>query len=521
MMNVISGNDAVPVAVKNNGSENAENISAQESFMDTMQQLCSQSEVSADEMPAKSDKPSEKTDSSADSDKGNYQNVFENMFFVYSPVTYADLSELSTNTESQKSVEAVSAELSADTESQKSLEVVLSDEIQQYIPDTEESQSSDNMIETVDSDKTEVRPQDNVVVGQIENDAAGLPSETIAENDNQSDTEEIQPSDSVIVGQNELSAKTMVRNDNQFSAAEIQPSDVTAVVQDKSVQQNIQSDSQTYAADNDIVGQNAVRNNDVKVSDNDSQQIENLNNENVAAIPEKPVSNSNADKNFSGGNSNDSNENNPQENPFIKENTMKSDFYKSINQVKEFMKDNAEKFSQPSETDISQLEKNVQQFSIPQFQMFSVNQETVTQQNDIYSPAEILSQTSESIISNVNNGSDEFTVVLNPEGLGKITVTILKGDVSNVLSLTVSNPKTAEILSSDINSLNQALRNLDIEFAAIHIENSQESAQYQGYQQQYEREDAENSNNKHRSHRDDLSDDEDDFILENEQLEAI
>lgn len=518
MMNVISGNDAVPVAVKNNGSENAENMSAQESFMDTMQQLYSQSEVSADEMPANPDKPSEKTDSSADSDKENYQNVFENMFFVYSPVTYADLSELSADTESQKPVEAVSAELSADTESQKSVETVSADEIQQYIPDTVENKSSGNITETVDSDKTDVKPQDNVIVGQIENAAAEIPSETMAENDNQS---EIKPSDSVVVGQTELSAETIVRNDNQSIAAEIQPSDVTAVVQDKSVQQNIQSDSQMYAADNDIVGQNAVHSNDLKVSDDDGQQIENLNNENTVTIPEKPVSDSNADKNFSDSSSNDFNEKNPQENPFIKENTMKSDFYKNINQVKEFMKDNAEKFSQPSETDISQLEKNVQQFSIPQFQMFSVNQEAVTHQNDIYSPAEILSQTSESIISNINNGSDEFTVVLNPEGLGKITVTILKGDVSNVLSLTVSNPKTAEILSSDINSLNQALRNLDIEFAAIHIENSQESAQYQGYQQQYEREDAENSNNKHRSHRDDLSDDEDDFILENEQLEAI
>lgn len=65
---------------------------------------------------------------------------------------------------------------------------------------------------------------------------------------------------------------------------------------------------------------------------------------------------------------------------------------------------------------------------------------------------------------NLKNGNNEFTVKLKPEGLGEIVVKLVQNDGGKMLmSMTASNIKTAELLNSNLSSLQSSLSQHNVE----------------------------------------------------------
>ena len=65
---------------------------------------------------------------------------------------------------------------------------------------------------------------------------------------------------------------------------------------------------------------------------------------------------------------------------------------------------------------------------------------------------------------NLKNGKSEFTVKLKPEGLGEIIVRLVQNDGGKMLmSMTASSAKTAELLNSNLSSLQSSLNQHNVE----------------------------------------------------------
>ncbi len=205
----------------------------------------------------------------------------------------------------------------------------------------------------------------------------------------------------------------------------------------------------------------------------------------------------NVPKHDDGSKNTESNEGNSQNtgNPFMQEQQIRSDFYKGVNEVKKFMAQ--AKPEKTEKSDNQNVENQVVELDIAGMQRdFNNTIKSVTMEQEVYKPSEIIKQTADGIFHQINGDGEKFVVKLNPEGLGEITVTILKNDTSSVLSLSVSNSKTAEILGSDLASLQESLKNLDIDFTEINIETqNQQEEQLNDYEEQYKK--YQNKNNKH------------------------
>lgn len=213
------------------------------------------------------------------------------------------------------------------------------------------------------------------------------------------------------------------------------------------------------------------------------------------------------------------------QNPLVQEQKIQSDFYNNVNEVKNFLKNNVSENTETGKTDIDSLQKSAETINIADLQTAFKNFEMTDSVNssvptaDIYKPSEIMNQTLDGIVKNMHGDENEFTVKLNPEGLGEITVTILKNDTSSILSLSVSNAKTAEILSGDINSLQEALKHLNIEVADVQVEKSEQSSQYNGYEEQFQKNNSQQQKNSNK-HNSLLMENEDDSSADDDYLES-
>ncbi len=81
-------------------------------------------------------------------------------------------------------------------------------------------------------------------------------------------------------------------------------------------------------------------------------------------------------------------------------------------------------------------------------------------------PVPVPTQISEQIIAHIStlqDGTTEFNMQLNPEGLGRITVKLLTEGKGAELQITAERPETAELLRSRMDNMNIALKQNDID----------------------------------------------------------
>lgn len=74
-----------------------------------------------------------------------------------------------------------------------------------------------------------------------------------------------------------------------------------------------------------------------------------------------------------------------------------------------------------------------------------------------------LKQVTDQMQFHLKEGKREFTIRLNPENLGEITVRLLQKDGKMVLSLTAVSEKTASLLNQDLAALQEAVRPMKVE----------------------------------------------------------
>lgn len=100
-------------------------------------------------------------------------------------------------------------------------------------------------------------------------------------------------------------------------------------------------------------------------------------------------------------------------------------------------------------------------------------------------PPEI--QTAEQILERINSMQDdhaEFTMVLNPESLGRITVKLVMAGERTAVEITAENPETRAILAARSENLQSMLRENGVELERYQVVSEQEDAQFE--QQSYD-----------------------------------
>jgi hypothetical protein len=95
-------------------------------------------------------------------------------------------------------------------------------------------------------------------------------------------------------------------------------------------------------------------------------------------------------------------------------------------------------------------------------------------------PPEI--QTAEQILERIRSMQDdhtEFTMVLNPESLGKITVKLVMAGERTAVEITAENPETRAVLAARSENLQTMLRENGVELERYQVVSEQENAQFQ------------------------------------------
>lgn len=104
----------------------------------------------------------------------------------------------------------------------------------------------------------------------------------------------------------------------------------------------------------------------------------------------------------------------------------------------------------------------------------------VPEENAGYRPPEV--QAAAAILDRIESMQDdhtEFTMVLNPESLGKITVKLVMAGERTAVEITAENPQTREILAARSENLQSVLRDNGVELERYQVVSEQEDAQFE------------------------------------------
>ena len=170
-----------------------------------------------------------------------------------------------------------------------------------------------------------------------------------------------------------------------------------------------------------------------------------------------------------------------------------SEFQKSIEMAHKLLKnDGLSARSRPLDIDIEELQKKVdtKEFLTPA-QNAQTNQTSQPQQietpviryEDIKSE-EVFAQIKTAADANVNQGNNDFTIKLRPEGLGEITVKLVSQDGRITLSLSASDANVQKLLGSEINNLREVMRPYNVEVSQVVESNEASMADLQQQLQQ-------------------------------------
>ena len=89
----------------------------------------------------------------------------------------------------------------------------------------------------------------------------------------------------------------------------------------------------------------------------------------------------------------------------------------------------------------------------------------------------IASQTFKALNESIIKNRKNFVIRLNPEGLGEITVKLIKSDSSILVKMIASDKKTAELLNRDLDVLQDQLKQHNAELETVEYHKPENSLQ--------------------------------------------
>lgn len=125
-------------------------------------------------------------------------------------------------------------------------------------------------------------------------------------------------------------------------------------------------------------------------------------------------------------------------------------------QVQQKQQDSGE--AEPLDVDALQMHANAQR---PQLEGQVKMQQVQADSNE--QPVDLAKQISEKMLLHLEKGEREFTMKLNPESLGEITVKLLQKDGKMTLSIAAANETTVKLLNGEMEALRMAVRPMQVE----------------------------------------------------------
>ena len=101
------------------------------------------------------------------------------------------------------------------------------------------------------------------------------------------------------------------------------------------------------------------------------------------------------------------------------------------------------------------------QFELPKVQNLS---------NPLFDQFNISEQITDGVKANLNLEKNEFTVKLNPESLGEVTIKLAEEGGKMVVNITAATESTAKLLNSDLTALRDSLGSLNLEIREVTVE---------------------------------------------------
>ncbi|MDF3004400.1 MAG: flagellar hook-length control protein FliK [Oscillospiraceae bacterium] len=162
-----------------------------------------------------------------------------------------------------------------------------------------------------------------------------------------------------------------------------------------------------------------------------------------------------------------------------------SQFNRAVSQVQQLLKSTGEDSFETVEIDFEDLQKKVDSGAF--FSPFAnaANTGVTAASDEVHKPLstqDIFNQIKTSVTQHTREGASDFTIKLNPEGLGEITVKLLEDGGKVTLSLAASNANVQRLLSSELNNLRDIMRPYNVEVAQVVQTNE---AQNMNMQQQF------------------------------------
>lgn len=162
-----------------------------------------------------------------------------------------------------------------------------------------------------------------------------------------------------------------------------------------------------------------------------------------------------------------------------------SQFNRAVSQVQQLLKSTGEDSFETVEIDFEDLQKKVDSGAF--FSPFAnaANTGVTAASDEVHKPLstqDIFNQIKTSVTQHTQEGASDFTIKLNPEGLGEITVKLLEDGGKVTLSLAASNANVQRLLSSELNNLRDIMRPYNVEVAQVVQTNE---AQNMNMQQQF------------------------------------
>ena len=112
-----------------------------------------------------------------------------------------------------------------------------------------------------------------------------------------------------------------------------------------------------------------------------------------------------------------------------------------------------------------------------------------TLSNPLFNEFNIAEQITDGVKANINLEKSEFTVKLNPEELGELTLKLIEENGKMVLDITAASEKTARMLNGDIAALRESVGSMNIEVREVTVSAPEEiqehNAQFNMTSQQF------------------------------------
>lgn len=148
--------------------------------------------------------------------------------------------------------------------------------------------------------------------------------------------------------------------------------------------------------------------------------------------------------------------------------SAQAQFSEAVIKAKEMLSENLSQQSESSdEIDVDKLQNELARSSSKTAFELSLKSTSGTNETPV------LDQLKDGIKQNISVGKSEFTIKLNPESLGEITVKLIEEAGKTTLSITTASAATAKLINNDINALKDAVASMSVEVKHAVVQTSE------------------------------------------------